>query len=103
MSDTEPEYPTLQRNLFDTEIECEELPEKSPTTPTKPCETPHPLDKGKIAPGGSLSTDVFSFSTRVDKKTPVNVKLDSIGKCMGQDNYRTWSAPMSIILKGMKV
>jgi len=44
----------------------------------------------------------FSFSTQVDKKTPVNVKLDSIGKLTGQENYRIWSPSMNIVLKGIK-
>jgi len=45
---------------------------------------------------------MFSFSARVDKKPPVNVQLDSIGKLTGQDNYRIWSASMTIVLKGIK-
>jgi hypothetical protein len=107
MSDTEfnPEYPTLPVNLFDQPVEYEELPEQSPTTPTNPFETLSPFDKGKkkeIAAEGSSSTGAFSFSTRVDKKTPVNVKLDSISKLTGQENYRIWSALMTIILKGIK-
>ena len=105
MSDTEsnPEYPTLPVNLFDQPIEYEELPEQSPTTPINPFEdTPPSKGKKKMAPGGSSSTDAFSFSTRVDEKTPVNVKLDSIGKLTGQENYRIWSASMTIILKGIK-
>jgi len=87
MSDTEsnPEYPTLPVNLFDKPNEYEDLPEQSPTTPTSP---KNPFDtlptpekaKKKMAPGGFSSADAFSFSTQVDKKTPVNVKLDSIGK-----------------------
>jgi len=40
---------------------------------------------------------------RVDKKTPVNVKLDSIGKPTGQENYRISSSSMNIVLKGIKV
>ena len=44
---------------------------------------------------------MFSFSARVDKKTPLNVKLDSIGKLTGQDNYRIWSASKTIVLKGI--
>jgi hypothetical protein len=104
MSDMEsnPEYPTLPVNLFDQPVEYEELPEQSPTTPTNP-NFPSPPDKGKKrkASGSSSSTNAFSFSTRVDKKTPVNVKLDSIGKLTGQENYRIWSASMTIILKGI--
>jgi hypothetical protein len=104
MSDTEsnPEYPTLPVNLFNQPVEYKELPEQSATsTPTNPFELP-PHDKGKMAPRGFSSTDAFSFSTPVDKKTPVNVKLDSIGKLTGQENYRIWSASMTIILKGIK-
>jgi hypothetical protein len=106
MRDTEsnPDYPTPPVNLFDQPIKYEELPEQSPTTPINPFETPLPLDelKKKMALGGSSSTDVFSISTRVDKKTPVIVKLDSIGKLTGQENYWIWSASMTIILKGIK-
>jgi len=109
MSDTEsnPEYPTLPVNLFDIPIEYEEIPEQSPTAPSTPkdlFDTPLPLDKGKkrMAPGGSASAEEFSFSTGVDKKTPVNVKLNSIGKLTGQENYRIWSASMTIIPKGIK-
>jgi len=54
-----------------------------------------------MAPEGSAS-GTFSFSSRVDKRTPVNVKLDSIGKLTGQENYRIWSTSMTIILKGIK-
>jgi len=109
MSDTESnsEYPSLPVNLFDKAIEYEDLPEQSPTksiTPKDLFNIPIPLDKEKekMAPGGSSSADAFSFSIRVDKKTPVNVKLDSIGKLTGQENYRIWSASMTIILKGIK-
>jgi len=45
---------------------------------------------------------MFSFSARVDKKTPVNVKLHSIAKLTGQENYRIWSASMNIVLRGIK-
>jgi hypothetical protein len=55
-----------------------------------------------MGPEGSSSCSPFSFYTRVDKKTPVNVKLDSIGKLMGQENFRIWSPSMTIILKGIK-
>jgi len=106
MSDTEsnPEYPTLPVNLFDQPVEYKDLPKQSPTTPTNPFDTTFTPDNGKkrMAPGGSSSVDAFSFSTRVDKKTPVNVKLDSIGKLTGEENYRIWSASMTIILKGIK-
>jgi len=106
MSDTEsnPEYPTLPVNDFNQLVEFEDLSEQSPTTTTNPFETPLPFDNGKkkIAPGGSSSGNAYSFSTRVDKKTPINVKLDSISKLMGQENYRMWSASMTIIPKGIK-
>jgi len=55
-----------------------------------------------MAPAGSSSADAFSFSARVDKKTPVNVKLDSLCNLTGQENYRIWSALMTIIFKGIK-
>ena len=55
-----------------------------------------------MAPGESSSINAFSFSTRVDKKTPVNVTLESIGKLTVQENYRIWSASMTIIMKGIK-
>jgi hypothetical protein len=47
MSDTEsnPDYPTPSRNLFDKPVEYAALPELSPTTPTNPFEIPLPLDK----------------------------------------------------------
>jgi len=45
---------------------------------------------------------MFSFSALVDQKAPVNVKLDSIGKFTGQDNYPIWRASMNIIPKGIK-
>ena len=45
---------------------------------------------------------MFSFLALVDKKIPVNVILDSIGKLTGQDNYWIWSASMNIVLKGIK-
>ena len=105
MSDTEsnPEDWSLPRNLFDTPIEYEKFPEQSPTTPTNLLDIPLPRDKENetMAPGRSTSADVFSFCTRVDKKTPVNVKLDSIAKLTGQNNYRIWSASMTIILRGI--
>jgi transposase InsO family protein len=103
MSDTESEYPTLPSNLFNTKIEYKELSEQSPT-PTNPFETPLPFDKRKknIPSGGSSSRDTFSFSAQVDKKTPINVKLDSVGKLTEQDNYMIWSASMTIILKELK-
>ena len=109
MSDTEssPDYPNLPVNLFDKPIEYEDLPKQSPTSPSTPkdlFDIPLPLDKGKkkMAPGGSSSADEFSFSKRVEKETPVIVKLDSIGKLTGQDNYRIWSASMTTIQKGIK-
>jgi len=50
----------------------------------------------------SGKSPMFSFPARVDKKTPLNVKLENIGKLSGQDNYQIWSASMTIILKGIK-
>jgi len=57
-----------------------------------------------MAPAGSSSAKdpMFPFSAHVDKKTPVNVKLDSIGKLTGQDNYQIWSASMNIVLKDIQ-
>jgi hypothetical protein len=87
MSDTESnsEYPTLPVNLFNQIVEYEDLPKQLPTTLINPFETPLPFNQGKkgMDPGGSSSVDVFSFSTPVDKKTPVNVKLNSIGQTYG--------------------
>jgi hypothetical protein len=69
MSDMESncDYPTLLKYQFNTLIQYEDLPKESSTTPTDPFDTLHPLDKEqtKMAPGCSLSTDEFSFSTRV--------------------------------------
>jgi hypothetical protein len=42
------------------------------------------------------------FSAHVNKKTPVNVMLDDIGKLTGQDNYLICSASMTIFLKGIE-
>jgi len=55
-----------------------------------------------VAPGGSSFADACSFSTRVDEMTPVDVKLYSIGKLTGLENYRIWSALMTIILNGIQ-
>ena len=67
MSNTESDhkYPTLSNNLFHNPREYADLPEQLPTTPTNPFKTPPPFDRGNkaMAPGGSLSTDAFSFST----------------------------------------
>jgi len=67
MSDTEsnPECPTLPVNLFNKPLEYEDLSEQLSTTLTNPFEKPNPLETGKkkMAPGGSSSTDAFSFST----------------------------------------
>jgi len=106
MSDMEsnPKYPTLPRNLFDNTREYEDLPEHSPTTPTHLFDIPVTLDNGMkmMAPRGSSSTDGFSFSTRVDKETPVYVQLDTIGKLTVLENCRGWSASMTLILQGIK-
>jgi hypothetical protein len=103
-TESNPAYPTLPRNLFIQPVQHKDLPEQSSTTPINLVETPIPLDKQKKMParGGSSSIVAFSFSTRVDKKTPLNVKVDSIGKLMGQENCRIRSASMTIILKGIK-
>jgi len=110
MSDTEsnPEYPPLTQNLFDIHsgpVEYQEVPEPSTTPLGSLPPSRRPKTPG-MAPSDSSSSGknpAFSFSTRVDEKTPVNVKLDSIGKLTGQDNYRIWSASMNIVLKGIKV
>jgi len=105
MCDTEsnPSYPPLAQNLCDVHsvpVEYQEVPEPS-TTPLG--SLPPSRLKTPMAPEASSSKNpMFSFSARVDKKTPVNVKLDSIGKLSGQDNYPFWSALMTIILKGIK-
>ena len=110
MSDTEsnPEYPPLTQNLFDTHSVPVEYPEvNEPSTTPLPSLPPSPRPKTPVmAPGDSSSSSgnnpMFSFSARVDKKTPVNVKLDSISKLTGHDYYRIWSASMNIVLKGIK-
>jgi len=107
MSDTEsnPEYPPLTQNLFDVHsvpVEYQEVPEHS-TTPLGSL-PPSPRPKTPMAPGDSScgTNPAFFFSTRVDKKTPANVKLHCMGKLTGQDNYWIWSASMNIVLKGIK-
>jgi len=89
MSDTdlEPEYPPLLQNLFAVHsipVEYQEVPEPSTTLLGSLPPSPHP--EVTMAPVGATSSGknpMFSFSTRVDKKTPINVKLDSIGKFTG--------------------
>jgi len=106
MSDTDsnPECPPLTQNLFDVHsvpVEYQEVPEPS-TTPLGSI-PPSPRSKSPMAPGESSGKDpTFSFLARVGKKTPVNVKLDSIRKLTGQNNFRIWSASMNIVLKGIK-
>jgi len=109
MSDTDsnPEYPPLTQNLFDAYSVPVGYPEvNEPSTTPLGSLPPSPRPKSpEMAPGDSSSSGknpAFSFSTRVNKKTPVNVKLDSIGKLTGQDNYQIWSASMKIVLKGIK-
>jgi len=109
MSDTDsnPEYPELTQNSFDTHSVPVEYPEViEPSTTPLPSLPTFPRPKTPVmAPGESSSSGKnpeFSFSTRVNKKTQVNVKLDSISKLTGQDNYRIWSASMNIVLKGIK-
>jgi len=106
MSDTDsyPDYPPLSRNLFEVHsapIEYQEVPEPS-TTPRGSLPPSRRPKSPIMTSSGSGKNPEFSFSTRVDKKTPVNVKLDSIGKLTGQENYRIWSASMNIVLKGIK-
>jgi len=109
MSDTDsnPDYPPLSQNLFDTHSVPVEYPVvNEPSITPLGSLPPSPRPKTPImAPGNSSSSGknpAFSFSTRVNKKTPVNVKLDSIGKLTGQDNYQIWSASMNIVLNGIK-
>jgi len=108
MSDTDSnsDYPPLSQNLFDTHSVPIEYPEvNEPSTTPLGSLPPSPRPKTPMAPGDSSSSGknpMLSFSAHIDKKTPVNVKLDSIGKLTGQDNYRIWSALMNIVLKGIK-
>jgi len=44
----------------------------------------------------------FSFLARVDKITPVHIKLNNVGKPTWQEHCRIWIMPMSIILKEIK-
>jgi len=107
-SDSNHEYPPLIQNLFDVHsvsVEYQEAPEPSTIPLGSLPPSPGP-NTPVMAPGDSSSSGknpAFSFSTRLDKKTPVNVKLDSLGKRTGQDNYWIWSASMNIVLKGIKV
>jgi len=77
MSDTDsnPEYPPLTQNLFDVlsgPVEYQEVPEPS-TTPLGSL-PPSPRPKSPImTSSGSGKNPEFSFLTRVDEKTPVNV------------------------------
>ena len=109
MSDTDsnPEYPPLFQKLFDSHsvpVKYPEIQEPSTTPLDSLPPSPHSATPVKMAPEGSSCSKnpVFSFSATVDKKTPENVKLDSIGKLTGQDNYQIWSASMNIVLKGIK-
>jgi len=106
-TDSNPTYPPLTQNLFDVHsvpVEYQEVPEPS----TTPLGSLPPLPRPNtpvIAPGGFSSSGKnpeVTFLTRVDKKTPINLKLDSIGKLTGQDNYRIWSASMNLVLKGFE-
>jgi len=109
MSDTEsnPECPPFTQHLFNiqsTPVEYPEVNEPSTTPLNSLPLSPRPKTPVRMAPGGSSSkkNPTFSFSAHVDKKTPVNVKLDSIAKLTGQENYRICSALMNIDLKGIK-
>jgi len=112
MSNTESEsdHPQLHHKLFDlylTPVEypspevSKGLPSPTPQIPCCPTATPSPQKgKGKPILGGSSSKNPeFSFSTRANMETPVNVKFDCSGKHSGQDNYRIWSASLAIIPK----
>ena len=109
MSDTDSnlEYPLFGQNLFDSHSVPVEYPEvKEPSTTPLDSLPPFPCPKPpvKIAPGGSSSekNPMIFFTARIDKKTPVNVNLDSIRKLTGQHNYRIWSALMNTVLQGIK-
>jgi len=105
-TDSNPEYPPSTQNLFDAHSDPVEYPEVNepssiPLAPLPP--SPRPTTPVKMVDESSSGKQsMFSFSAQVDKKTPVNVKLDSIGKLAGQDNYRIWSASMNIVPKGIK-
>jgi len=45
---------------------------------------------------------MFSFSARINKQTPVKVKLADIGKLTGQDSNRILSTSMTVILQRIK-
>ena len=86
MSDTDsnPEYPPLSLNLFDAHsvpVEFSEVNDPSTTPPNSLPPLPHPSTPVKMVdPSSSGKLSMFCFMGRVDKKTLVNVKLDSIGK-----------------------
>jgi len=109
MSDTEsnPEYPPLTQNLFDAHSNPVEYPEvfEPTTTPLSSLpSSPRSTTPVRMAPEASSSgkNPMFSFSARVNKKTPVIVTLNSNRKRTGPENYRIWSASMNIVLKGIK-
>jgi len=107
MSETHsnPEYPPGSQNLFHSHsvpVKYPELNEPS-TTPLESLPPSRPTTPVQKSPVGFSGKDpMFSFSARVDNKTPVNVKLDNVGKLTGQDNYRIWSASMNIVPMGIK-
>jgi len=86
MSDTEsePDYPQLPVNLFDTPVEYSN-PEEPEGLPSPIPLSPRPTTPVKMVDGSSSSgkDPMFSFSAYIDEKTPVNVKLDNITKLTG--------------------
>jgi len=107
MSHTDPhsDYPPLSQNSFGSHSVPVEYPEvnEPPSTPLPSLlSSPRPETPDTAPETSSGESRMFSFSARVDKKSPVTVKLDSIGKHTGQENYRIWSALMTIVLKGIK-
>jgi len=109
MSDTDsnPQYPQLTQNLFDAHsvsVKYPEVNEPSSTPLNSLPPSPRPRTPA-MTPGDATSSGknpMFTFLARVNKKTPGNVKLDSIAKLTGQDNYPIWRASMNIVLKGIK-
>jgi hypothetical protein len=103
MSDSEPEYPELPRNLFAESAGYSKIP--------LPPSAHLPLPKSpKMSPSGEPSGAAgkqpeFSFSSKVKADSidkPASVKLDNIKVLEGQSNYNVWAATMVIIIKGMK-
>ena len=91
--------------MFDTHsvpIEYPAVTNPATTPVTSQPSSPRPTTLVKMAPGSSSRHPMFSVLVRVDNQTPVNVKVDSIGKLTGQHDYQIWSASMNIVLKRIK-